>query len=261
MHPDRHAKSPSPDRLGAHGSKTDGRSKARAAELPAPATTGPENPSSCRCDLSPATLSRRSVSGSSAIALRAATGMSPLQNVEHALKRRPVNIVADDHPPRSAENNHHLSRTRGVRGCIARWRAPLVLPRLTTFRLIGRDHHRHKSSNRARCPLAVCLAPGEQQRIRYPVPARCRRYQPRSRKTLLNDPQLLFVRPPTPSACIDNFKPRDATTVSKDIHTDSQLQAAQPRKAALTECLRFNPQQRCTGADSRLPAWFPQSAS
>src|ERR1700730_16740189 len=48
--------------------------------------------------------------------------------------------------------------------------------------------------------------------------------QPRTRKTFLDNPQLLGSRPaPTPTS-LHNFKATHLATISKDIHTDSQLQ-------------------------------------
>ena len=58
--PGRHARSPSTDRLCGHESKTADRSADRAGALPAPAATGSQSPSSCRCGQSPARPARRS---------------------------------------------------------------------------------------------------------------------------------------------------------------------------------------------------------
>jgi hypothetical protein len=45
-----------------------------------------------------------------------------------------------------------------------------------------------------------------------------------ARETFLDDPQLLGIRPaPTPTS-IYNVKATNLTTISTDIHTDSQLQ-------------------------------------
>jgi hypothetical protein len=236
MLPGRRARSPSSNRLGAHGSKTGVRSRDRVAALPAPAKTGLQNPSSCPCGRSPATRERQSEWGSSGSALRATPDRSLLEHIQNPPKRRRVNVAADDHPPCPAQNNHHLSGTHALGIRIARRFSPLLRRRLTGS-LRRRHNRRHKSSDRATVPFAVCLAPSEQERVRYPVPARRRRHQSRRRKALLNDPQLLFVRPAATPARIDNLKPRDATTISKDIHTDSQLQPDYPRKAVLTECV------------------------
>jgi hypothetical protein len=57
-----------------------------------------------------------------------------------------------------------------------------------------------------------------------------RRHQPRTRDTFLDDPQLLGIRPaPTPTS-LHNFKATHSATISKDIHTDSQLQNGKTRK-------------------------------
>ena len=89
----------------------------------------------------------------------------------------------------------------------------------------------------AKPSLAIRLAPGEQQLDRNPVTTRRRGGQPRSRIALLDDPQLLLDRPPPASARINNLKASDMTTVSKDIHTDSQLRACLLGKAAFTGCI------------------------
>ena len=61
----------------------------------------------------------------------------------------------------------------------------------------------------------------------------CRRHQPRTRKTFLDNPQLLGIRPaPTPTS-LNNFKATHSATISKDIHTDSQLQTGKTRKTAV----------------------------
>ena len=69
---------------------------------------------------------------------------------------------------------------------------------------------------------------------------RRRRCQPRGRKALLHNATLLFVRPATPAARVNDFEPTDVTTVGKDIHTNSQLRAAQARKAVHAVCLRVS---------------------
>src|SRR6266478_7977922 len=61
----------------------------------------------------------------------------------------------------------------------------------------------------------------------------CRRHQPRPRETFLDDPQLLGIRPAPTPASIYNVKATHLTTISKDIHTDSQLQTGKNRKAAV----------------------------
>ena len=83
-------------------------------------------------------------------------------------------------------------------------------------------------------PFAIRLAPGEQQLVGNPMPTRRRRCQPRSRKTLLNYPQLFRRRPSTAATRVNNFKATDVTSVSKVIHTDNQLHAGQFGKAAYT---------------------------
>jgi hypothetical protein len=64
------------------------------------------------------------------------------------------------------------------------------------------------------------------------APARRRRCQPRSRKTLLEYPQLFCGRPSTAATRVNNFKPTDMASVSKVIHTDNQLHAGQFGKTA-----------------------------
>ena len=61
----------------------------------------------------------------------------------------------------------------------------------------------------------------------------------RSRKTLLDYPQLVCGRPSTAATCVNNFKPTDMASVSKVIHTDNQLHAGQFGKTAYTEWIRL----------------------
>ena len=58
--------------------------------------------------------------------------------------------------------------------------------------------------------------------------------QPWTRKALLDDANLCFFRPSTAPTRVNNLKTTDRTTVSKAIHTDSQLHLAQFDKAAYT---------------------------
>jgi hypothetical protein len=51
-------------------------------------------------------------------------------------------------------------------------------------------------------------------------------------KALLDNANLCFFRPSTASTRVNNLKATDRTTVSKDIHTDSQLHRVQFDKAA-----------------------------
>ena len=71
------------------------------------------------------------------------------------------------------------------------------------------------------------------------MPTRRRRCQPRSRKTLLDYPQLFRRRPSTAATRVNNFKATDVASVSKVIHTDNQLQAGQFGKAAYTGWIRL----------------------
>ena len=103
---------------------------------------------------------------------------------------------------------------------------------MTLFRLLRHDHRRHESGNVAKPTFAIRLAPGEQQLVGNPMPTRRRRCQPRSRKTLLDYPQLLCGRPSTAATRVNNFKPTDMASVSKVIHTDNQLHAGQFGKTA-----------------------------
>jgi hypothetical protein len=81
--------------------------------------------------------------------------------------------------------------------------------------------------------FAIGLAPRKQKLIRNPMMPCCRRHKPRPRETFLDDPQLLGIRPASTPASIYNVKATHLTTISKDIHTDSQLQTAKNRKAAV----------------------------
>lgn len=52
------------------------------------------------------------------------------------------------------------------------------------------------------------------------------------RIALLDDPQLLLLRPAAPVASVNNLEPSDLETVSSDIHTDRQLHHPFAGKAA-----------------------------
>jgi hypothetical protein len=70
--------------------------------------------------------------------------------------------------------------------------------------------------------------------IGNPVPTCRRRGQPWARQTLLDDPNLCLIRPSTAPTRVNNLKTTDGPSVSKDIHTDSQLYPAPFGKAAYT---------------------------
>src|SRR5215213_7154280 len=57
-------------------------------------------------------------------------------------------------------------------------------------------------------------------------------------KTLLDNPQLLVLRPSPAPPRIDDREPRNLMIVSTDIHTDSHLRSGLSRKAALGGSLR-----------------------
>lgn len=50
---------------------------------------------------------------------------------------------------------------------------------------------------------------------------------------LLDDPQLLLLRPAAPAATVNNFETSDLAAVSSDIHADSQLHLPFAGKTAL----------------------------
>src|SRR3954447_16672625 len=61
----------------------------------------------------------------------------------------------------------------------------------------------------------------------------CRRHHPWRRKTFLDNSEFLRFRPaPTPTS-LHNLKAAHLATISKDIHTDSQLQVGKTRKTAV----------------------------
>src|SRR5690606_15124797 len=81
--------------------------------------------------------------------------------------------------------------------------------------------------------VAICLAPGKQQRHCKAMPTRRRRSHSRTRITLLDDPELLgLTEPPTP-ARIHDLEPFDTASICKDIHTDSLLsdRPVKPRRS------------------------------
>jgi hypothetical protein len=109
---------------------------------------------------------------------------------------------------------------------------PTVTGALAPNSSLRYDHSRNKSTEIAEPALAIGLAPRKKQLVRNPVPPCCRRRLPRSRQAFLDNPQLLAIRPAPTATGLHNFKAAHMTTISKDIHTDSQLQAAKLRKAA-----------------------------
>ncbi len=70
--------------------------------------------------------------------------------------------------------------------------------------------------------------------LEIPCRPRRRRGQPRARQTFLDDANLCFIRPSTAPTGVNNLKTTDGASVSKAIHTDSQLHPAQFGKAAYT---------------------------
>src|SRR5262245_36991793 len=97
-----------------------------------------------------------------------------------------------------------------------------------TILVRGRDAHIGRPKN-DRCLGRLSKAQGLANR-------RC---QPRSRKTLLDYPQLFRRRPSTAATRVNNFKATDVASVSKVIHTDNQLHAGQFGKAAYTGWIRI----------------------
>src|SRR4051812_32474049 len=66
----------------------------------------------------------------------------------------------------------------------------------------------------------------------------CRRHHPWRRKTFLDNSEFLRFRPaPTPTS-LHNLKAAHLATISKDIHTDSQLQVGKTRKTAVLGRIR-----------------------
>lgn len=90
----------------------------------------------------------------------------------------------------------------------------------------------HHPEGESGTSLTIRLAPRKQKLIGNPVPTRHRRGQPWARQTLLDDANLRLIRPSTAPTRVNNLKTTDRTTVSKAIHTDSQLHLAQFGKAA-----------------------------
>src|SRR3954464_14854192 len=69
----------------------------------------------------------------------------------------------------------------------------------------------------------------------------CRRHHPWRRKTFLDNSEFLRFRPaPTPTS-LHNLKAAHLATISKDIHTDSQLQVGKTRKTAVLGRIRNTP--------------------
>ena len=111
---------------------------------------------------------------------------------------------------------------------------PATARSATRCRRLRNDHRRHKSNRRTKPPRPICLAPRKQKLIGNPVPTCRRRGQPWARQTLLDDANLCLIRPSTAPTRVNNLKTTDGASVSKDIHTDSQLYPAQFGKAAYT---------------------------
>ena len=174
-----------------------------------------------------------------------------------ACKALPHVSVASRQPyPHAARNRNHgsVSSPRMIRSSVSTSTSQSTITRRpfahhnldsTTarsgalLRLLRHDHCRHESGNVAKPPVAIRLAPGEQELVGNPMPTRRRRCQPRSRKTLLDYPQLFRRRPSTAATRVNNFKATDVASVSKVIHTDNQLHAGQFGKAAYTGWIRF----------------------
>lgn len=57
---------------------------------------------------------------------------------------------------------------------------------------------------------------------------------PRARQTLLDNANLCLIRPSTAPTRVNNLKTTDVASVSKAIHTDSQLHPGQFSKVAYT---------------------------
>jgi hypothetical protein len=93
---------------------------------------------------------------------------------------RPVTVLplADNNAP--AVRHHNLDSTTARSGAL--------------LRPLRHDHRRHESGKVAKPPFAIRLALGEQELVGNPMPTRRRRCQPRSRKTLLDYPQLFRRR-------------------------------------------------------------------
>src|ERR1700724_1518993 len=206
IHPGPHAKSPSRDRRCVHESKTAGRSEDRAVISPAPAATGSQSLSSCRCDRSPAKPEPLSEIGSW-------QRFKPAHDPQQGLH---LDIVIDQNAP--AVRAHDLDPPTARSG--------------TRFMRLRNDHRRHKSSGRPKPPRAICLAPRKQKLVGNPVSTRRRRGQPGTRQTLLDDANLHLIRPSTASTRVNNLKAADMASVSKAIHTDNQLHTRQFGKTA-----------------------------
>src|SRR5690606_29275708 len=94
-------------------------------------------------------------------------------------------------------------------------------------------HRVERRTFAAQPAVAICLAPGKQQRHCKAMPTRRRRSHSRTRITLLDDPELLgLTEPPTP-ARIHDLEPFDTASICKDIHTDSLLsdRPVKPRRS------------------------------
>src|SRR6266403_6155718 len=189
MRPGRHARLPSKDRRYVHESKTAGRSEDRVSISPAPAATGSQSPSSCRCGRSPAKPEPLSE-------LESWQRFKPAQDPQQGLHL----AVAIDHDA-PAVRAHDLD--------------PPTARSATLFRRLRNDHRRHKPTGRAKPPRAIRLAPRKQKLIGNPVPTRRRRGQPWTRQTLFDDTNLCLIRPSTAPTRVNNLKTTDRTTVSK----------------------------------------------
>src|SRR3954471_3816780 len=75
----------------------------------------------------------------------------------------------------------------------------------------------------AKLSFATGLAPRKQKLLRKPITPCGRRHQPGPRKTFLDNSKLLGIQPASTPASLHDFKAAHLTTISKDIHTDSQL--------------------------------------
>jgi hypothetical protein len=163
------------------------------------------------------------------------------------------------------KGDHHPSSAATTRASAARRPFPSSIsmrPGTATDRTScpGRRQRRRIRGNDYRCeawnlmrpqqPSTPRPPPSRQQRPRDPVPPRRRSLPPRAGVALRDDPELLLLAPPLPSAGLGHLKPRNRSDLMA-VHELRLQRNAHTRKAALGG---GSPISRLHHASSRAPS-------
>src|SRR3954453_10267431 len=105
------------------------------------------------------------------------------------------------------------------------------------------------------------ITPKKKKFFRNPMVPCCRRHHPWRRKTFLDNSEFLRFRPaPTPTS-LHNLKAAHLATISKDIHTDSQLQVGKTRKTAVLGRIRSSSAPPSGSSPRKSTSAAPRSPS